>query len=85
MKDSEKWSLRDNESPPKKGSLVNLEDDDEEDEPPKGGRNKGKPDGNNKEKERIKRTSEAVLMRDQMSAIFKAKEKIFAKHLETKL
>ena len=85
LKDSEKLSLRDNESPPKKGSLVNLEDDEEEDEPPKGGINKGKPDGNKKEKERIKRTSEAINMREQMSEIFKAKEKTFAKHLKTKL
>ena len=43
LNDSEKWSLRDNESPPKKGFLVNLEDDEESDKAPKEGRNMGKP------------------------------------------
>ena len=35
--------MRDNESPPKKGSLVNLEVDEESDHAPKGGINKSKP------------------------------------------
>ena len=42
LKDNEKWTLRDNESPPKKGYIVNLKDDEESNEAPKGGRNNGK-------------------------------------------
>ena len=39
LKNSEKWKLRDNEAPPKRGALSKMEDDDDDDEAG-GGRNK---------------------------------------------
>jgi hypothetical protein len=43
LEHSEKWRLRDQETPPKKGAFVTLDDSDDSDETK--GRNKGKPDG----------------------------------------
>lgn len=59
LKVRERWRLRGNEAPPKNGAFVNLKDDDDSDDAPKGGRNKGKPDGTKKDKERVKRSTKA--------------------------
>ncbi|KAE8784320.1 hypothetical protein D1007_42103 [Hordeum vulgare] len=71
--DSEKWKLRDKEDPPKKGSLVNLEDNEDSEDAPNGGRNKGKPDGNRKEKERGKRPADAISLWEQIGDTMKVK------------
>ena len=42
----------DKESPPKRGALTKMDNDDEDDDGP---RNKNKPDGNKKAKDKIKR------------------------------
>lgn len=85
LKDSEKWRVRDKEYPPKKGAHVNLEDDDDSDDAPRGGRNRGKPGENNKEKARVKRSAEASTLRDQSSEMVKVKEIMLAKHFDTKV
>ena len=74
LRDSEKWRARDKEAPPKRDAYVKLEDeDDDSDDALKGGRNKGKPDGSKKEKARVKRTTEAITLRDQTSEMAKMK------------
>ncbi|KAE8783708.1 putative methionyl-tRNA synthetase [Hordeum vulgare] len=47
----DKWKLIDRESPPKRGSLVNMDEDEDDDGP----RNLHKPDGDKKTKEKMKR------------------------------
>jgi hypothetical protein len=54
---SEKWRLRDNEGPPKKGAFTQLDNDGSDNE---GGRKKGKPDGRKKAKDKEKRLAEAA-------------------------
>ncbi|KAF7057646.1 hypothetical protein CFC21_064860 [Triticum aestivum] len=44
-----------------------------------------KPDGNRKEKERVKRSAEVVSLRDQIGDMVKIKETLLAKHLATKV
>ena len=78
---SEKWRLRDHEAPPKKGSLINMEDDVEDE----GGRNKNKPDGRKMEKDQCRRSAEASSLKDQIASLLKAKEAMMSKHLEVKL
>ena len=55
LENSEKWSLRDQEGPPKKNALSKMEDDEDSDDAPKGGRNKDKPNGRRMEKDQAKR------------------------------
>ncbi|KAE8810352.1 Lactation elevated protein 1 [Hordeum vulgare] len=50
----EKWKLIDKESPPKRGSLINMDEDEDDDGPG----NLHKPDGNKKTKEKMKRELE---------------------------
>lgn len=63
---------------------MEVEDDDDSDDAPRGGRNKGKPDGN-KEKARVKRNSEAITLRDQIGEMAKMKEDMLAKHWDAKV
>ena len=77
--------MRDKESPPKRGVKLEVEDDDDSDDAPRGGRNKGKPDGNKKEKARVKRMAEAITLRDQIGEIEKMKETMLAKHWDAKV
>ena len=48
LQNCEKWKLIDKESPPKRGSLVNMDEDEDDDGP----RNLNKPDGDKKTKGR---------------------------------
>ena len=82
---SEKWRLRDQEGPPKRGSLSKMEDDEDSDDAPKGGRNKDNPDGRRMEKDQAKRSAKASTLRDQIASMMKSKEPMMAKHLETKV
>ena len=77
--------MRDKESPPKRGMKVEVEDDDDSDDTPRGGINKGKPDGNKKEKARVKRTAKAITLRDQIGEMAKMKEAMLAKHWDAKV
>lgn len=81
LKDSKKWRVRDKEAPPKKGSLVKLEDeDDDTDDALRGGRSKGKLEGNKKEKARVKMTVETTTLREQIGDMAKIKETMLSKH-----
>lgn len=83
LKKSEKWKVRDNEAPPKRGAFTKMEDEDEDDEAV-GGRNKNKPDGTKMVKEKIKRDGEASSLRDKIDNMVKSNELCVAKTLEAK-
>ncbi|KAE8805300.1 Lactation elevated protein 1 [Hordeum vulgare] len=51
LQHSQKWELIDKESPPRRGSLTEMDDNDEDDDGP---RNKTKPNGNKKAKDKIR-------------------------------
>ena len=76
LKKSEKWKLIDKESPPKRGSLTEMDDD--------GPRNKNKPDENKKAKDKIKREAEASSLRDKLNHMVKSNEELVIKTLEAK-
>jgi hypothetical protein len=80
LKDCEKWKLIEKESPPKRGSLTNMDDDEDEDGP----RNLNKPDGDKKSKEKIKREHEASSLRDKIDSMVQSSELMLAKTLEAK-
>ncbi|XBH64158.1 hypothetical protein VPH35_117984 [Triticum aestivum] len=80
LKECEKWKLIDKESPPKRGSLTNMDEDEDDDGP----RNLNKPDGDKKTKERIKREHEASSLREKIDAMVQSNELMLAKTLETK-
>ena len=80
FKECEKWKLIDKESPPKRGSLTNMDEDEDDDGP----RNLNKPDGDKKTKEKIKREHEASSLRDKIDAMVQSNEVMLAKTLETK-
>lgn len=52
----------DRESPPKRGSLTNMDEDEDDDGP----RNLNKPDGDKKRKEKIKREHDASSLQDKI-------------------
>ena len=76
----EKWKLIDKESPPKRGSLTNMDEDEDDDGP----RNLHKPDGNKKTKEKIKREQEASSLREKIDAMVQSNESMLLKSLEIK-
>ncbi|KAE8792847.1 Lactation elevated protein 1 [Hordeum vulgare] len=80
LKDCDKCKLIDKESPPKRGSLTNMDEDEYDDGP----RNLNKPDGDNKTKENIKREHEASSLQDKIYAMVQLNEFMLAKSLETK-
>ena len=81
---SEKWKLREQEAPPKRGSLIQL-DDEEDDELPPGGRNKNKPDGNKMAKEKLKKLAENSSLREKIDLMVISNEKMVAKTLEAQV
>uniref|UniRef100_A0ACD5ULB1 Uncharacterized protein n=1 Tax=Avena sativa TaxID=4498 RepID=A0ACD5ULB1_AVESA len=76
----EKWKLRDQETKPKKGALLHLDDSDDE-----GGRNGGRPGGAKKAKEWIKIEREVMNMASKIDEMVKSKETITMKTLEAKM
>ncbi|KAE8806594.1 Lactation elevated protein 1 [Hordeum vulgare] len=81
LKDCDKWKLIDTESPPKRGSLLNMDEDEDNDGP----RNLNKPDGDKKAKEQNKREHEASSLRDKIYAMVQSNELMLAKYLEAKI
>uniref|UniRef100_A0A8I6Y1Y7 No apical meristem-associated C-terminal domain-containing protein n=1 Tax=Hordeum vulgare subsp. vulgare TaxID=112509 RepID=A0A8I6Y1Y7_HORVV len=81
LKDRDKWKLIDKESPPKRGSLTNMDEDEDDDGP----RNLNKPDGDKKTKEKIKREHETSSLGDKIDAMMQSNELMLAKTLETKI
>jgi hypothetical protein len=78
----DKWKLRGQEAPPKKGALLQLDGASDEEN---GGRNKGKPDGNKKAKEKIKLEAEASSLAHKIVEFVKSKETMTIKALEAKM
>jgi hypothetical protein len=76
-----KWKERDQEIKPKKGTLLELDDSEDEN----GGRNKDKPHGNKKAKERIKLEAEATNLRKNIEEMVKSKEVYMDKALRAKI
>ena len=76
----EKWKLIDKESPPKRGSLTNMDEDEDDDGP----RNLNKPDGDKKTREKIKREQEASSLREKIDAMVQSNELMLLKSLEIK-
>ena len=63
-----------------------MEDEDgDSDDAPVGGRSKGKPEGNKKEKARVNRTAEATTLREQIGDMAKMKETMLSKHWDAKV
>ncbi|KAE8770283.1 Lactation elevated protein 1 [Hordeum vulgare] len=76
----EKWKLINKESPPKRGSLINMDEDEDDDGP----RNLHKPDGDKKTKEKMKREQEAASLRGKIDAMVQSNELMLLKSLEIK-
>ncbi|KAE8818544.1 Lactation elevated protein 1 [Hordeum vulgare] len=80
LKECDKWKLIDKESPPKRGSLMNMDEDEDDDGP----RNMNKRDGDKKTKEKIEREHEASSLRDKIYALVQSNELMLAKTFEIK-
>ena len=76
----DKWKLIDKESPPKRGSLTNMDEDEDDDGP----RNLNKRDGDKKTREKIKREQEASSLREKIDAMVQSNELMLLKSLEIK-
>ncbi|KAE8807226.1 Lactation elevated protein 1 [Hordeum vulgare] len=76
----EKWELIEKESPPKRGSLANMDDGEDDDGP----RNLNKPDGDKKTREKIKREHEASSLREKIDAMVQSNETMLKKTLEAR-
>ena len=76
-----KWQLRDQEPKCKKEAMLNMDDEEED----MNGRNKGKPEGSKKAKERQRLEGEATSLKEKMDQLMKSKEALALKTLETKL
>ncbi|KAE8774661.1 Lactation elevated protein 1 [Hordeum vulgare] len=76
----DKWKLIDRESPPKRGSLVNMDEDEDDDGP----RNLHKPDVDKKTKEKMKREQEVASLREKVDAMVQSNELMLLKSLEIK-
>ncbi|KAE8821788.1 Lactation elevated protein 1 [Hordeum vulgare] len=81
LKDSDKWKLIDKESPPKRGSLMNMDEGEDDDGPI----NLNKPHGDKKTKEKIKREHEASSWRDKIDGMVQSNEVLLVKSLEAKI
>ncbi|KAE8771638.1 Lactation elevated protein 1 [Hordeum vulgare] len=81
LEDRDKWKLIDQESPPKRGFLTNMDEDEDDD----GLKNLNKPDGDKKTKENIKRKHEATSLWDKIDAMVQSNEVMLVKSLETKV
>jgi hypothetical protein len=84
LEHSEKWKIRDWEVPPARGALVKLNDEEEEDELD-AKKNKKRPDGVKKEKDKLKKQAESLSIRDKMDDILKSRDHLVNKTLETKV
>ncbi|KAE8770433.1 Lactation elevated protein 1 [Hordeum vulgare] len=80
LKKCEKWKLIDKESPPKRGSLINMDEDEDDDGP----RNLHKPDGDKKTKEKMKREQEAASLREKIDTMVQSNDLMLLKSLEIK-
>jgi hypothetical protein len=78
----DKCKLREQEAPPKKGALLQLDDASDKEN---GGRNKGKPEGNNKAKEKLKLEGEASILAHKINVFVKSKETMMIKTLKAKM
>ncbi|KAE8798475.1 Lactation elevated protein 1 [Hordeum vulgare] len=76
----DKWKSIDRESPPKRGSLINMYEDEDDDGP----RNLHKPDGDKKTKEKMKREQEAASLREKIAAMVQSNELMLLKSLDIK-
>ncbi|KAE8807201.1 Lactation elevated protein 1 [Hordeum vulgare] len=76
----EKWKLIDKESPPKRCSLINMDEDEDDDGP----RNLHKPDGDKKTKEKMKREQEAMSLREKIDAMVQSNVLMLWKSLKIK-
>ncbi|KAI5012247.1 hypothetical protein ZWY2020_024381 [Hordeum vulgare] len=76
----DKWKLIDRESPPKRGSLVNMDEDEDDDGP----RNLHKPDDDKKTKEKMKREQKTANLREKIDAMVQSNELMLLKSLEIK-
>ncbi|KAE8814402.1 Lactation elevated protein 1 [Hordeum vulgare] len=76
----EKWKLIDKESPPKRGSIINMDEDEDDDGP----RILHKPYGDKKTKEKMKREQEATSLREKIDAMVQSNELMLLKSLEIK-
>jgi hypothetical protein len=72
LEHSEKWKLRDQEAPPKKGAFITLDYPEDSDDA-KGGRYKGKPDGRRMEKDNAKKKAETASLREKIGELMKSK------------
>jgi hypothetical protein len=84
LEHSEKWKIRDREAPPARGALVELDDEEENDEL-NANKNKKRPDGVKREKDKLKKQAELSSIRDKMDDMMKSREHLVNKTLETKV
>jgi hypothetical protein len=84
LEHSEKWKIRDREAPPARGTIVEL-DDEEEDNELNASKNKKRPDGVKREKDKLKKQAESSSIRDKMDDMMKSREHLVNKTLETKV
>ena len=75
----DKWKLRDQETAPKKASMLRMDDSDEDE------RNLCKPEGTKKDKLRKKMEGEASSIREKIEHMMKSREALTMERLETKL
>lgn len=82
LEHSNKWRLRDQEAPPKKGAFTQMDDDESDKE---GGRNKGKPDGRKMSKDHEKRRAEDTSLRTKIDDMVKSKEVLMRENMQAKM
>ncbi|KAE8818078.1 putative galacturonosyltransferase 14 [Hordeum vulgare] len=82
LQHSQKWELIDKNSPPKRGSLTEMDDDVDEDD--NGPRNKNKSNENKKAKDNIKRGSKASSFCDKIDIMVQSNEVLVIQTLEEK-
>jgi hypothetical protein len=84
LEHSEKWKIRDREAPLARRALVEL-DDEEEDDELNANKNKKRPDGVKREKDKLKKQAELSSLRDKMDDMIKSREHLVNKTMEAKV
>jgi hypothetical protein len=84
LEHSEKWKIRDQEAPPARGALVELDDDEKEDEL-EAKKNKKRPNDYKKEKDKLKKQAESSSIREKMDDMIKSRDLLVDKTLETRV
>jgi hypothetical protein len=84
LEHSEKWKIRDREAQPARGAIVEL-DDEEVDDELNASKNKKRPDGVKREKDKLKKQAESSSIRDKMDDMMTSREHLVNKTLETKV